>query len=478
MSPAHCPKKSASIYRPRRPEKTVLFETIKKHYRSWQSRSEQHIPKYIQDEFEGYLGCGILTNGFACAHCDSCNRDFLIGFSCKGRGICPSCNARAMAETAANLIENIIPCVPVRQFVISFPKRIRHYLQTHTILQTTLRIVVDEIRKKLIACSPDVPNPKIGAVSFFQNFGNTLNVHPHFHLVVADGVFSAEEDSLIFCESTLSFEDIADIEDCIRERVLRYFGRRGFFTKEEISTMLSYETSGFSLDAAVRVESWDRDGLERLVRYCARPPFKSENLRKNGLWLTYRFPKPTHTGQTSTNIEPLDFLEKISKFIPYPRRHRRRYHGVFAPNSPLRQKVAANAKKRPLSSIPPHQQEAATKTEKVSLNWAKLIARIYEVNPLICQCGKEIKITAFVTHSAEIRRILGKVDWPCETIEFDPPEDFTEWEICQLTPGTEDGFPADIPEFCGEKGPDPPFADYYVDPPHWEDIRDPPHWGD
>jgi hypothetical protein len=172
------------------------------------------------------------------------------------------------------------------------------------------------------------------------------------------------------------------------------------------------------------------------------------------------------------------FLEKISKFIPYPRRHRRRYHGAFAPNSPLRHKVAANAQKRPLSSTPPHQQEAATKTEKVSLNWAKLIARIYEVNPLICQCGKEIKITAFVTHSAEIRRILDRVGWHCETIEFDPPHDFAEWEICQLIPGTEDGFPVDIPEVCGENGPDPPFIECCIDPPHCDDDYDPSHWDD
>ena len=45
--------------------------------------------------------------------------------------------------------------------------------------------------------------------------------------------------------------------------------------------MLSYNQSGFSLDAKVRIESWDKDGLERLIRYCARPPFASENLRWN-----------------------------------------------------------------------------------------------------------------------------------------------------------------------------------------------------
>lgn len=128
MSSLSCPKKSQAVYRSRKPEKTVLFEIIKKHYKTWHKNLETTVPKYIDSTFENYLGCGILAKGFACAHCNCCNKDFFIAFSCKGRGICPSCNTRAMVETAANLIENVIPCVPVRQFVISFPKRIRHYL--------------------------------------------------------------------------------------------------------------------------------------------------------------------------------------------------------------------------------------------------------------------------------------------------------------------------------------------------------------
>ena len=203
MSSLCCPKKSEFVYRPRRPEKTVLFEVIKKNYNTWCKNSEEPVPAYVDKEFKNYLGCGILAKGFACAHCDSCNKDFLIAFSCKGRGICPSCNTRAMVETAANLIENVIPYVPVRQYVISFPMRIRHHLQTHAILKTVLRIVVDEIRKSVIACSPDINNPQIGAISFIQHFGNTLNLHLHFHLIVADGIFSTDQGSLLFHEACL-----------------------------------------------------------------------------------------------------------------------------------------------------------------------------------------------------------------------------------------------------------------------------------
>lgn len=326
------------------------------------------------------LGCGILAKGFACAQCVSCNKAVFIAFSCKGRGVCPSCNTKAMVETAANLIENMIPFVPVRQFVISFPKRIRHYLQTHSILQAILKIVIDEITKRLII-SAAKPGGKIGAVSFIQQFGNTLNFHPHFHLIVADGLFSTEGEQLLFHEASLTPDDIADTQDSIQKRVLRYFGKRKFFDKGTIEKMHSCENNGFSLNANVRIPSWDREGLERLIRYCARPCFASENLRWNGPWINYRLPKPTRDGKRFIQLDPLELIGRISKFIPYPRRHRRHYHGIFAPNSPLRKKIVI---KKPRTNPSQDVRDMVDKVEKVSFNWSKLIARIYETNPLIC----------------------------------------------------------------------------------------------
>jgi len=92
--------------------------------------------------------------------------------------------------------------------------RIRCYLENHATLQTVLKIVVDEIRKRLIACSPEVTNPQIGSISFIQHFGNTLNYHPHFHLIVADGVFNGE-DGLEFHEAMLTQDDITDTQESI-----------------------------------------------------------------------------------------------------------------------------------------------------------------------------------------------------------------------------------------------------------------------
>jgi hypothetical protein len=80
---------------------------------------------YVEDELRGYLECGLLCFGFARAVCTTCRTGFVVAFSCKGRGVCPSCNGRHMAQTAAHLVDHVIPPVPVRQWVISVPKRRR-----------------------------------------------------------------------------------------------------------------------------------------------------------------------------------------------------------------------------------------------------------------------------------------------------------------------------------------------------------------
>ena len=277
-----------------------------------------------------------------------------------------------------------------------------------------------------------------------------------------------------FHEAFLTPDDIADTQDKIHKRVLKLFARRSWIEKDEVKKMLNYENSGFSLNAAVKIESWDREGLERLIRYCARPCFASENLRWNGPWLSYRLPKQSHTGKTFIQMDPLEFIDRIAAFIPPPRRHRHHYHGVFAPNAPMRKKIAKAAIQTPKNLVPPQLQETVTEINKVTLNWAKLIARIYEVNPFLCICGKELKITTIVTDPTKIWQILNGIGWPTEAPTFDPPLDFSDLEICQLMP-TPDGFPIET-ICCFESDHDPPNNEDVIDSPHPEGIIDPPHW--
>jgi len=99
----------------------------------------------------------------------------------------------------------------------------------------------------------------------------------------------------------------------------------------------------------VRIEAIDRAGLERLLRYCARPPFATDRLKQRGADLVYRCGKghaePLQSDKYSGELvlTPLELIDRIAQLVPPPRTHRHRYYGVLAPNSPLRAAVTAMA---------------------------------------------------------------------------------------------------------------------------------------
>jgi len=100
--------------------------------------------------------------------------------------------------------------------------------------------------------------------------------------------------------------------------------------------------AGFSVDASVRIEAEDRAGIERLVRYCARPPFALERLHAldsspalaspEGR-LLYRFPKPDVHGRTELLLTPLELLEALAS---------QRFASV--PSSRLRESIASRCR--------------------------------------------------------------------------------------------------------------------------------------
>jgi len=61
------------------------------------------------------------TASYAFAATSGCDR--LVAFSCKGRAFCPSCGGRRMADTAAHLVDRVLPEVPVRHCCSRSPSR-------------------------------------------------------------------------------------------------------------------------------------------------------------------------------------------------------------------------------------------------------------------------------------------------------------------------------------------------------------------
>jgi len=186
----------------RHPEQTALYQVIQQHLETYLALAgeddwdAQRVPAYVEREFRRYLECGILAYGFARARCPDCGYGFLVAFSCKGRGLCPSCNVRRMAETAAHLVDHVIPPLPVRQWVLSVPKRLRWYLEREPrALSAVLRILLRVIEVHLRQASGASSHARFGAVSFIHRFGASLNRHVHYHCCVIDGVFEPVADA-------------------------------------------------------------------------------------------------------------------------------------------------------------------------------------------------------------------------------------------------------------------------------------------
>ena len=101
---------------------------VQRHYTIFKASLEDQgksLPLDVQREFEGFLECGRLEYGFLRVRCEDCHHERLVAFSCKRRGFCPSCGARRMAESAALLVDEVFPEVPIRQRVLSFPFQLR-----------------------------------------------------------------------------------------------------------------------------------------------------------------------------------------------------------------------------------------------------------------------------------------------------------------------------------------------------------------
>ena len=239
-------------------------------------------------------------------------------------------------------------------------------------------------------------------------------------------------EDLTFHPAQLDGAEITAVSEAIRRRVLRLFERRGLLSGEDARGMREWRHGGgFSAHGAVWVHGNDRAGRERLFRYCARPLFAAERLvwASGAQRLRYQLPQPGPRGETVLMLTPLQFLDRIALLIPPPRRHRHRYFGVLAPNSPWRAAVTARAGVAIETEgvAPPPGPSTTAAEETITAHparylWAMLLARIYEIFPLTCShCGGEVRLIAFVTEVASIREILEPIGEPTKPPRVHPP---------------------------------------------------------
>jgi hypothetical protein len=205
-------------------------------------------------------------------------------------------------------------------------------------------------------------------VAFIHRFGASLNLHTHFHVCVIDAVFEpdANREVRFIVAQELDAQDAKAVQTRVRRCILRAYQRRGILDKDERREMESWNHGGgFSLDATVRIAVNDWHGFERLLRYCARPPFASERIEELDRYrLIYHLPKPDPDGRTQIILSPLELIERIAALVPSPLQHRHRYYGVLAPRASLRAAVTAMAPEAIAVQPPPAQTSGDAPTRR------------------------------------------------------------------------------------------------------------------
>jgi Transposase zinc-binding domain/Putative transposase len=194
---------NAGEYQRSRPEQSALHLVVRENLLTLLAAIEQGfaspLPEFVRSELEGYVQCGVLARGFALLACPDCGEHKLVAFSCGGRGFCPSCSGRRMAQSAANLVDHVLPeDVPLRQFVLTLPFELRARIAYDRELMggvgrifvgTVLGFYARKTRERGIS------GGQSGAFTVVQRTSSDLKCNPHYHTVFLDGVFAPAENT-------------------------------------------------------------------------------------------------------------------------------------------------------------------------------------------------------------------------------------------------------------------------------------------
>jgi len=230
-------------------------------------RDGQGLPRFVDAEFDAFLRCGFLAGGFARFRCAACRTERLVAFSCKGRGFCPSCGGRRMAERVAHLVDHVLPDVPVRQWVLTLPHRLRYLLAwRHDLCRAVARLLHRAVERHLRTGARErgVRDSRGGSVAVLQRFGGSLNLNVHVHALVLDGVFTRRTGGQArFHPAPVPAEtDMAEVLASLVPAVRRPLRRHGVEDEDVVDSFAEAEPllAGW---AAASVEGLAMTGTER-----------------------------------------------------------------------------------------------------------------------------------------------------------------------------------------------------------------------
>ena len=396
-----------NVYKTREPRESQYYQCVRDHFeefeRVWDDKYQRNFGvwrPFVTNVIYKYLDCGDLQFGFARVKCNDCHHEYLVPFSCKCRHFCPSCHQKRVIEFGEYLFSEVLKQVPHRQWVFSIPKRLRLYFLYDRKLLPKLSKCIWKILSSYLQKSVTVENPTPGAVFALQTFGESLNFNPHFHIIVTDGCFY-DKDKFMVGKSP----NPKDLELIFRTEVLKMLKKEGKINGAIIENMNNWQHSGFNVYCGESIDPDNQEGIERLAQYIVRAPFSQERMTyipehksKDNRSAVIYTSKTTNAKET---FSATDFLARLITHIPNKGEQLVKYYGYYS------NKSRGLRKKEETGNDTPAIINSDILRKSFRKNWARLIHKIYHVDPLICpKCSGKMKIIAFIEEEKVIKKIL------------------------------------------------------------------------
>ena len=411
------------VYEQRNPKQSQFYKCVEDHFERLENIWDDCYQKlygflrpHVMKVIYKYLDCGDLHKGFARVKCCDCNHEYLVAFSCKSRHFCPSCHQRRVVEFGEYLSTEVLEDVPHRQWVFSLPKRLRVYFMYDRKLLAKLSRCVNDALSDYLKQTVTFENATPGIVCAVQTFGDFLNFNPHLHIIATDGCFNENNDFMVGLSPKAE-----DLIPAFKQAIFKLLLKEGKISNAVIENMNSWIHDGFHVYCGKAIYSWDNEGLERLGQYIVRAPLSQERMTYIPEHQTNDGKaKVIYKGKTSKKTQvfsALDWLARLITHIPNKGEQMVKYYGYYSNKSRGMRKKDEEIQKpnepnecNDISEIDAEINKlmfSNMKRKKFNKSWAKLIHKVYNVDPLKCsQCGGNMKIISFIEEESLIKKIL------------------------------------------------------------------------
>jgi hypothetical protein len=371
-----------------------------------------------------------------------------------------------MNEGALNLVDHVLPDVPLRQFVLTMPFPLRFPLAFDgKLLGQVVRIFTDTVAGWYRRRHADrgLPPGESGAVTVIQRANSDLRLNPHLHTAFLDGVYSPDVDGkgqMFHPAPTPTQQEIEALVCRASKRILRFLQRRGVITlvtapgDGEVTVVgdesmgekdpllakllaaatagtppagpankrkairivldpddrpiakgnLCGQARGFNLHAATKVAANDKQGRLTLCKYILRPPLANDRLKilDDGN-VKLKFKKPWSDGTSSVELAPLALIARLAALVPPPKRHLTRYFGVLSSHAASRSEVVPTPAE-PTPATPVEQDKPKNTSRYIC--WSELLRKTFGFEIVCSKCKSPLRLIALIKSEGVAKKVL------------------------------------------------------------------------